>query len=107
MIRKVVLRHSLKHLRHRKGKQRAIPTMSSSSSSQPGVTPSETQGRAGGSTKYEEATEWSLLVANVTKDVSEATGILAPLKSTMALLIRGLEITRVCLPVYSAQMEHH
>jgi hypothetical protein len=47
------------------------------------------------SRKYEIAQEWSLLVENVAKAVSEATSILAPLKSTMALVIRGLEIIRV------------
>jgi hypothetical protein len=64
------------------------------------------------SRKYEVAQEWSLLVANVAKDVSDATSILAPLKSTMALVVRGLDIIRVkisplvlpikliCHPVY-------
>jgi hypothetical protein len=46
---------------------------------------------------YEETREWSLLFANVVRDISEASGMLSPLKSTMALVIRGLEITRVGL----------
>jgi hypothetical protein len=48
--------------------------------------------------KYEETREWSLLFANVVKDITEASDMLMPLKSTMALVIRFLEITRVIKP---------
>jgi hypothetical protein len=39
--------------------------------------------------KYGEVRDWSLLVSYVIKDITEATRMLSPLKSTMALVIRG------------------
>jgi hypothetical protein len=50
---------------------------------------------AGNNLTFEETRDGFILAFNVVKDISEASGILSPLKSTCALLIRGLEITRV------------
>lgn len=44
---------------------------------------------------YEETRDAFILGFNVTREVSEATELLSPLKSTCLLLVRGLEITRV------------
>jgi hypothetical protein len=82
--------------RLQKFKRRAAtpsPEPSDVNSSERAVT-SSTGGAKGGAT-YEETRELSLLFANVVKDITEASDMLSPLKSTMALVIRGLEITRV------------
>ena len=39
--------------------------------------------------------DWALEIANILKDISEGSQLLAPLKASCALMIRGLEITRV------------
>lgn len=44
---------------------------------------------------YEGTRDGLILGFNAVKDVSEATELLAPLKATCALIIRGLETTRV------------
>jgi hypothetical protein len=43
-----------------------------------------------------ERIDWALQITNIVKDISEGSQLLAPLKATCALIIRGLEITRVC-----------
>lgn len=53
-----------------------------------------------GAMSYEETRDLSILVANIVKDISEATEMLTPLKSTMALIIRGLELARVGYFIY-------
>jgi hypothetical protein len=44
---------------------------------------------------YEGTRDAFILGFNIVKDISEATGVLSPLKSVCALIIRGLETTRV------------
>jgi hypothetical protein len=44
---------------------------------------------------YEETRDAFILGFNVVQEVSEATNLLAPLKATCLLLVRGLETTRV------------
>jgi hypothetical protein len=46
-------------------------------------------------TKYEETTDGFILGFNIVREVSEATGLLAPLKATCLLIVRGLETTKV------------
>lgn len=46
---------------------------------------------------YEETRDAFILGFNVIREVSEATELLSPLKSTCLLLLRGLETTRVRL----------
>ena len=53
------------------------------------------QAHAESSQKYEKVNDTSVLFCNIVKDFSEADGMFAPLKATMALLIRGLETTKV------------
>lgn len=79
----------------KKGKQTNNPIVSPPSNSDAHGIPSTSQRQPEDAKVSEIALEWADLVANVLKDVSEASEILAPLKATMALVIRGLEITRV------------
>jgi len=44
-----------------------------------------------------ERIDWALQITDIVKDISEGSQLLAPLKATCALLIRGLEITRVTI----------
>jgi hypothetical protein len=44
-----------------------------------------------------ERIDWALQITNIVKDISEGSQLLAPLKATCALIIRGLEITRVTI----------
>jgi hypothetical protein len=44
---------------------------------------------------YEETRDGFILGFNIAREVSEATDLLAPLKATSLLMIRGLEITKV------------
>jgi hypothetical protein len=46
---------------------------------------------------YEETRDGLLLGFNVIREISEASDLLSPLKSTCLLIIRGLETTRVGL----------
>ncbi|KAG8824416.1 hypothetical protein FRC19_001824 [Serendipita sp. 401] len=49
---------------------------------------------AKGSTAYERTSDWTVLFFNCLREISEASEMLAPLKSTSMLLIRGLETVR-------------
>jgi hypothetical protein len=49
---------------------------------------------------YEETRDAFILGFNVVREVSEATDLLAPLRATCLLLVRGLETIRVSYPVY-------
>lgn len=44
---------------------------------------------------YEETRDGFLLGFNVVREISEATDLLAPLRATCLLLVRGLEMVRV------------
>jgi hypothetical protein len=44
---------------------------------------------------WEETTDWLILLSKVTKDVSEASELLAPLKAVAGLTTQLLEITKV------------
>jgi hypothetical protein len=44
-----------------------------------------------------ERIDWVLEIAGIVKDISEGSPLLAPVKATCALIIRGLELTRVWL----------
>jgi hypothetical protein len=48
-----------------------------------------------GDKAYEETRDAFILGFNVVREVSEATNLLAPLRATCLLLVRGLEMTRV------------
>jgi hypothetical protein len=48
-----------------------------------------------GDKAYEETRDAFILGFNVVREVSEATDLLAPLRATCLLLVRGLEMTRV------------
>jgi len=47
-----------------------------------------------------ERIDWALQIADILKDISEGSQLLAPLKTTCALIARGLEITRVSLILF-------
>jgi hypothetical protein len=49
------------------------------------------------STLYEETRDGFILGFNVVREISEATDLLSPLKATGLLIVRGLEITKVCI----------
>jgi hypothetical protein len=48
---------------------------------------------------YEETRDAFILGFNIIREVAEATELLSPLKSTCLLLVRGLETTRVRVPL--------
>lgn len=86
-----------KHLQKLKKKPNKSQNPSTSATSISNASTSDAAAPSDDGLLYQEVREWSILVTNVVRDVSEATSMLAPLKSTMALLTRGLEITRVDL----------
>jgi hypothetical protein len=47
-----------------------------------------------GDKAYEETRDAFILGFNIVREVSEATNLLAPLRATCLLLVRGLETTR-------------
>jgi hypothetical protein len=49
------------------------------------------------STLYEETRDGFILGFNVVREISEATDLLSPLKAAGLLMVRGLEITKVCI----------
>jgi hypothetical protein len=49
-----------------------------------------------------ERIDWALEIANIVKDISEGSPLLAPVKATCALIIRGLELARVIIQPRSA-----
>jgi hypothetical protein len=48
-----------------------------------------------------ERIDWALEIANIVKDVSEGSPLLAPVKATCALIIRGLQLARVMIRLRS------
>jgi hypothetical protein len=64
---------------------------------------SEDDGLGPRGARYEETRDSLILGFNVVREISEANDLLAPLKATGLLIVRGLEITKVyrlsCFPI--------
>ena len=54
-----------------------------------------------------ERIDWALEIANIVKDISEGSPLLAPVKATCALIIRGLELARVMIQPRSGLHESY
>jgi hypothetical protein len=81
-----------------KGRKAKKPAISSSSNQSSAAGPSTTGTEASQVTSdepYQMTRDMAITVLYTIKDVTDVSGVLAPLKVTCALLIRCLEITKV------------